>query len=157
MHDSLWLQDFSRKTILAAFGHLWKIELSVIFPWLLLASALTTKGVFPRARCNAFEITFLYSLFSGELMKTAKLPPDMKERIGQSRSATSFTGQQIWDTLNMLCSFIVIVRNAPSPIRLNRIDGNRLEHIFEQTRLRCRDLNTMKRVLSGLADHFLQL
>jgi hypothetical protein len=31
MHDSLPLSLFSRETILAAFGHLWKIELFVIF------------------------------------------------------------------------------------------------------------------------------
>jgi hypothetical protein len=32
MHDSLPLQVFSRETILASFGRLWKIELDAIFP-----------------------------------------------------------------------------------------------------------------------------
>jgi hypothetical protein len=57
----------------------------------------------------------------------------------------------------MLCNLVVIIRNAPGPIRLNRIGSNMLEHLFGKTRLRCRDVSTMKRFLSGLADHFLQL
>jgi hypothetical protein len=89
-------------------------------------------------------------------MKMAKLPPDTKERIGQSRYATLYTGQQIRNALNMLYSLIVIIRNAPGPIQLNRIGSNPLEHLFGKTQLRCWDVNTMKRLLSGLVDHFLQ-
>jgi hypothetical protein len=77
------------------------------------------------------EIAFDILYFCGELMKMVKLPPDTKERIGQSRYARLYAGQQIRDALNMLCSLIVIIiRNAPGLIRLDRIGSNPLKHVF---------------------------
>jgi hypothetical protein len=83
-----------------------------------------------------FEIAFYMLDLDGKLMKMAKLPPHTKERIVQSIYAIFYNGQKIRVALNILCSFIVIICNAPGPIRLNRIGSNPLEHLFGKTRLR---------------------
>jgi hypothetical protein len=64
MHDSLPLRLFSRETILAAFGHLWKIELFVIFQWFLLVSGLTIEGVFPDPDAICSRSLFIYFIFT---------------------------------------------------------------------------------------------
>jgi hypothetical protein len=52
---------------------------------------------------------------------------------------------------------IVILRHSNVPVRLNCIGSNPLEQAFGKTRLRYRDINKMRNVISGLATEFLKL
>jgi hypothetical protein len=64
MHDSLPLQLFSLKTILAALGHLWKIALFVVFPRFLLVSGLMTEGVSPVPDAICSRSLFICFIFA---------------------------------------------------------------------------------------------
>jgi hypothetical protein len=102
-------------------------------------------------------MAFYFLDFYHKLMEIMRLPLATKEKIGQGRYATLHTRLQIRDTLNMLCSLIIVLRTSDDPIRLNRIGRNSFEHLFGKTRIRCREINTMKRFVSGLVEEFLKL
>jgi hypothetical protein len=157
MHDSLPLHLFSRQPILEAFERHQGREFFVLFPWHLIVAGLTHAQLSTQTRCSMFEVAFWLLYFYQKLLQNASLPPGTKEKIHGSRYATLYTRQQLRDALNTLYSLIVILRNSDSPVRLNRIGSNPLEHAFGKTRLRCRDINTMRNFISGLATEFLKL
>jgi hypothetical protein len=73
----------------------------------------------------------------------------MIEKITIGRRANTFSAQQIRDALNTFVSLITILRNSNRLFCLGRVGTTRLEHTFVKARMRCRDVNTMKKFIGA--------
>jgi hypothetical protein len=91
--------------------------------------------------------------------------PDTTERITLNKYASLYTTDQLRHALSTFYTLIVVLRNSSCPTYLNRLGSSPLEYLFGKARLRCRNVNIMKRFLSGIGldlltaetDHFLGL
>jgi hypothetical protein len=52
---------------------------------------------------------------------------------------------------------MTVIRDSPTPIRLNRLGSNPLKHAFGKAVIRCSDVNTMCRMTRGLMTDALSL
>jgi hypothetical protein len=156
MHDSLALSLFSPGSLATIFGASMGPALFAFFPWFLLISGLTGPTHSTRTRCHFFETAFWILFFYQNLLDIYPHPSNAMERIPKDKFALLYTTIQLRHALNTLYSLIVILRTSPHPICLNRIGSNPLEHLFGKARLRCRDVNVMKRFLSGIAAEFVK-
>jgi hypothetical protein len=52
---------------------------------------------------------------------------------------------------------MTVIRDSPTPIRLNRLGSNPLEHAFGKAQTRCSDVNTMRWMMKGFTSEDLSL
>jgi hypothetical protein len=157
MHDSLPLQLFSPVTFNWILTHPGP-EL-VLTPWCLMIAVLTIPGFNTKTRCDLLETGCWFLVLYEQLLTAVKPPPGVTTNItkearqsGPPPLLTLYTPDQIRDGLNTFNSLISILRESPTPICLNRLGSDPLEHSFGQARTRGFDLNTMKKILEAFAD-----
>jgi hypothetical protein len=56
----------------------------------------------------------------------------------------------------MFLSVVTLLRTSVAPIRPNRLRRNPLEHAFGKVRIRCRDVNSMRKMLSAMATEIIR-
>jgi hypothetical protein len=120
------------------------------FPWFLLVAGLTSCNFSTKSRCDIFETAFWLLYFCRIILARYPHPPDTTERITPNKSASLYTTDQLRHALSTFYTLIVVLRNSWCPICLNRLGSNPLEHLFGKARLKCRNVNIIKRFLSAI-------
>lgn len=150
MHDSLPLRLFSP----SIFGVILRKPPSseyVLTPWSMLVAGLILTGYSTATRAYLLEIGFWYLFCYHQLIADLGYPPGVSETIGSCPRPSLYTKQQIRDTLNTFVALIAVLRNSADPLCLNRLGTGPLEHAFGRGRIRCHDVNTMKRLVASFA------
>jgi hypothetical protein len=150
MHDSLPLQLFSPVTFSWILKHPGP-EL-VLTPWCLLTAALTIPDFNTKTRRDFLEIGFWFQLIYERLLTQIGPPHGVGQKVSPVNYARLYTNEQLRDSLNDFASLLSIIRDSLTPISLNRLGSDPLEHSFGQARIRCRDVNTMNKMLTAFAD-----
>jgi hypothetical protein len=150
MHDSLPLELFSPVTFACILEREWAPEM-VLAPWCLLTTALIIPGFNTRTRCDMLEIGFWFLFLYQELLATVGLPWGVVHKITSGRLASLYSADQLRDCLNSFISIIAMLRESHTPICLNRLGSDPLEHSFGQARIRCWDVNTMEKMLAAFS------
>jgi hypothetical protein len=154
MHDSLPLQLFSPFTLSMIFQDHSGPEY-VMAPWCLLSAALTILDISTRTRVELLETGFWFLYFHWRLKVRLGHPKGVVEKMTEGRNASLYRSEQLRDALNTFVALIVILRSSSHPICLNRIGSNPLEHAFGKARTRCRDVNTMVKMLAAFTTDIL--
>jgi hypothetical protein len=152
MHDSLPLQLFSPVTFNWILHHPGP-EL-VLAPWCLMTAALTLPEFNTKTRCDLLETGFWFLFLYERLLIVVGPPRGVNQKIPKEVGrfcVTLYTSDQIRDGLNTFASLISILRESPTPVCLNRLGSDPLEHSFGQARMRCWDVNTMNKMLRAFA------
>jgi hypothetical protein len=63
-----------------------------------------------------------------------------------------YTDKQLFHALNIFTALISIIRTSDGALRLNRLGSNSLEHAFGSARVRCHDVNTMKKMIDAFTN-----
>jgi hypothetical protein len=156
MHDSLPLHLFSREMVLSVFTAQWDWNCFWRFhgfSWFLSSR----HPLFPQCRgVICLKWLFMSLTFIPNIWKSWDYPPMPEIRLtkGDIPHCTFAPDSRRFE---YVCSLIIILRTSDGPTRLNRIRSNPLEPLSGKTRVRCREVNTMKRFVSGLAEEFLKL
>jgi hypothetical protein len=148
MHDSLPLRLFSPLTLSVIFQQNWLPEFAMA-PWCLLTAALTIPDLSTRTRIELLEVGFWFLYFYSRLRSRFRDPPGVIETVREGRRVSLYGTGQIRDALNTFIALIVILRGSASTISLNRLGSGPLEHAFGKARTRCRDVNTMQKLIAS--------
>jgi hypothetical protein len=119
-------------------------------PWFLLLAGLTSCSFSTKIRCDIFETAFWFLCFYRFILARCPHPPDTTERITSNKYAFLYTTDQLRHALSTFYTLIVVLRNSSCPVYLNRLGSNPLEHLFGKAKLRCCNVNIMKRFLSAI-------
>jgi hypothetical protein len=79
------------------------------------------------------------------------LPRGACQKITPRQCASLYSNDQLRDGMNTFLSRITNVQGSDSPLCFDRLGSGPLEHAFGQARIRCHDVNTMKKMLSVFA------
>jgi hypothetical protein len=156
MQDSLPLELFSPKVFAQALSQCPCNDI-VMASWCLLTSALTLATISTKTCLNLLEIGFWFLWLHSSLTRVCGHPHRVCEKIRGGRLAILYTPRQVCDALNKLGSPMTVIRDSPTLIRLNRLGSNPLEHAFGKARIRCSDVNTMLRMMTGFTSKALSL
>jgi hypothetical protein len=155
MHDSLPLELFSLKTLSYILYHP-VIGETMMVPWCLLVIALTLRDLSTWERLDFLEVGF-WMLFLYENPDFLPDPPNIMNltfprprRCGNDQHSL-YTKVQLRDSLNTFIALIILISSLDSRFCLNRFGSNPLEHAFGLARIRCRDINTMTRLIGALS------
>jgi hypothetical protein len=158
MHDSLPLELFSLKTLGYILYHPVVGE-TMMVPWCLLVVALTSDDLSTEARLEILEVGF-WVLFLYEYPDVIPEPPNNSavpllrpKRCGDDKHSL-YTDWQFRDALNTFMSLIILIDVSWYTFCLNRFGSNPLEHAFGHARIRCRDVNSMMRLIAGLSGDY---
>jgi hypothetical protein len=77
------------------------------------------------------------------------------ENLAAKKCAYVYTFDQLRHALSILYTPIVVPQNSSCPICLNRRGSNSLEDLLGKARLRCRNVNITKRLLSAIGPDLL--
>jgi hypothetical protein len=158
MHDSLPLEMFSLKTL----GYILYnpvVGETMMVPWCLLVVPLTLDGLSTEARLEILEVGFWMLV----LYEDPDLIPDPPNSLGitllrPKRCAhdahSLFTDCQFRDACNTFLALIVLILFLGYTFCLNRFGSNPLEHAFGHARIRCRDVNSMIRLIAALGGDY---
>jgi hypothetical protein len=76
-------------------------------------------------------------------------------RRSRRQEDSLYTHAQVRDALNMFLVLTILCSDLADPLCLNRMGNNPLEHTFRRACIRCRDVNTMERVIAGFNGDFM--
>jgi hypothetical protein len=144
MHDSLPLQLFSTSTLAVIFRDDLRVKF-LMAPWCLLAASLIHPEIPTRTRVELLEIGVWFLFFYWPLKSVFDDSPDVLEKITEGREASLYRMSQLLDALNTFVSLIMLLRDASSPVCLNRFGTESLEHTFVKARIRCRDVKQCRK------------
>jgi hypothetical protein len=120
-------------------------------------SALTFATISTKTRLDLLKIGFWFLWLHSSLKRICGHPHGVCEKIRGGPLATLHTSRQVCDALNMLVSLMTVIRDSPKPIRLNRLGSNPLEHASGKARIRCSDVNAMRRIIRSFTSEALSL
>jgi hypothetical protein len=126
-------------------------------PWCLLTRALTLATISTKTRLDLLEIGFWFLWLHSRLKRACSHPHGVCEQIHGGPLATLYTSRQVCDALNTLVSLMTVIRDSPTPIRLNHLGSNPLEHAFGKARIPCFDVNAMRRMMRSFTSEALSL
>jgi hypothetical protein len=144
MHDSLPLELFSSKTLDAIMTAQDSTELLMV-PWCLLNVALTHPGINTKTRGGYLEVGFWILVHTRGMKEACDARCGIVEAI-TGTSASLYLGEQLDHALNTFHALIRRLRSSTTRICLNRVGSNPLEHSFGKGRVRCKEINTMKKM-----------
>jgi hypothetical protein len=148
MHDLLALELFLQASPHQIFNDCMPQTFLAFFSWFLLIVGLTSCNFSTKTLCDNFETAFWLLYFFRILLARYPHPPDTIERIRPNKYASLYTTDQLQHALSTFYALIVVLRNSSCPECLNHLSSNHLEHLFGKARLRCLNVNIMKRFLS---------
>jgi hypothetical protein len=90
--------------------------------------------------------------FHEKLTAQIRVPRGVMQKIINGSVASLYSNSQFRDALNTFASRISIIRESPTPVNLGSLGSDPLGHSFWHARVRCRDVNTMVRMLRAFAD-----
>jgi hypothetical protein len=152
MHDSLPLRLFSPATFKQVLERGPSPE-HVLAPWCLLVTALTLVDITVTTRIDLLAIGFWFLFLYSERLQTFGYPHGVSESKRTGVTPSLYSRQQVRDALNTFVSLISILTSAgPDEYSaLDRLGSGPLEHFFGRARIRCRDVNTMARMIEAFA------
>jgi hypothetical protein len=156
MHDSLPLEVFSPKVFTHVLSQCPYGDI-VMASWCLLMNALTLATISTKTRLGLLEIGFWFLWLHSSLKRVCGHPHTVCEKIRYGRLPTSYRSRQVCDALNTLVSLMTAIRDSPTPILLNHLGSNPLEYAFGKARIRCSDVNTVRRIMRGFTSEALSL
>jgi hypothetical protein len=151
MHNVLPIRLFSPVRFHVILTRGWKPEL-VLSPWCLLTSSLTYLPFNTKSRCELFETGYFFLKLYEKLMAQTRLAHGVTQKIINESVASLYSNNQLRDALNTFASLISIIRESPTPVNLGNLGSDPFKHSFGHARARCRDVNTMVRMLRAFAD-----
>jgi hypothetical protein len=154
MHDALPVQLFSPLTLSLIFRDNLSSEF-IMAPWCLLTAGLTLSGISTRTRIELLEVGFWVLYIYWRLKSCFGYPTGVIERITEGREAALYRSDQLRDALNTFMALILVIRGSSHHLCLNRLGSNPLEHAFGKARTRCRDVNTMAKMLAAFTTEIL--
>jgi hypothetical protein len=150
MHDLLPLYLLSLMTFTFILSKEYTPEL-VLSQWRLLTAALTLVRFSTKMRCDLLETGYWFLELYEELLAKVGLPLGVTQKISPGGFASLYFKDQLCDGLNTFMSLISIIRESPITVFLSNLGSDPLEHTFGQVRVRCRDVNTMEKMLKALS------
>jgi hypothetical protein len=150
MHDLLPLYLFSPMNFTFILSREYTPEL-VLSAWCLLTAALTLVDFNTKTRCDLPETGYWLLEIYEELLTKVVLPLGVPQKISPGGFASLCSKDELRDGLNTFMSFISIFRESPTAIFVSHLGSDPLAHAFGQARVRCRDVNTMKKMLKAFS------
>jgi hypothetical protein len=104
-----------------------------------------------KKRCDLLETGYWVLELYEELLTKIGLPLGVTQKIFPGGFASPYSEDQFRDGLNTFMSLISIIRESPTAVFLSHLGSDPLEHVFCQARVRCRDVNTMEKMLKAFS------
>jgi hypothetical protein len=145
MHESLPLELFSPVGFASILDSDMRSKM-VLAPWRLITAALTLPGFNTKTRVDLLEIRFWFLFLYQDLLASDKLPTGLAPKIRAGGIASLYSSDQPGDGMNASFSRIILVRSSPTPVCIDRLGSGPLEHEFDHARMRCHDMNTLKKM-----------
>jgi hypothetical protein len=123
-------------------------------PWCLLVSALTIPRLSRASRADLLKIGFWVLYYCEKLTVNHQLH-EISERNATGCDLSLCTTTQLREVLNTFVSLITLLRTYLTLICFNRMGSNPREHTFGKARLRCRDVFTMRKMLTAFTSEAL--
>jgi hypothetical protein len=150
MHDAFPHYLFSPMTLTFILSRECTPEL-VFSPWCLLTAALILVGFNTKTRCDLLETGYWFlELYEEPLVKVG-LPLGITQKLSPDGFASLYSKDRLRDGLNTLMSLISTISESPTAVSLSHLGSDHLEHAFGQARVRCRDVNTMEKILKAFS------
>jgi hypothetical protein len=146
MYDLLPLYLFSPMTFIFTLSREYTLEL-VLSPWCLLTAELTLVGFNTKTQCDLLETVYWFLELYEELLTKVGLPFGVTQKISPGGFASLYSKDELRDGLNTFMSLISIIRESPITIFPSHLGSDPLEYAFSQMRVRCRDVNAIKKML----------
>jgi hypothetical protein len=150
MHNLLPIYLFSPMSFTFVLSRDYTPEL-VLGPWRLLTAALTLVGFNTKMKCDVLEIGYWFLKLYEELLTKVGLPLGVTQKISPGGFASLYSKDQLRDGLIVFVSLILMIRESPTAVLLSHLGSDPLEHAFGQARARCRDVNTMEKMLKAFS------
>jgi hypothetical protein len=156
-HDLLPLNLVSQRATFTIVAEHFSAEFFVFFPWFMMISALTHTEQSTKTRCGLLETASWVLLVDHALSVNGSISPDLHFRTPEPGWAPLYRRNQLVHALNSLYCIIMTLRTLPTPLCLNKIGTNPLEHLFGRGRLRRRDVNVFQKFVTVLGSDFLSM
>jgi hypothetical protein len=105
-----------------------------------------------KTRCDFLETGFWVLTLYDLLEARVDLPPGIVPKKDKDhRKLSLYSKDQLRDGQNTFASLLSTKRTSPTPICLNRVSSDPLEHSFGHARIRCKDVNTMDKMLKAFS------